>query len=177
MSGQEKIQKYVEKVTAVAILVASLLVIYVCAWVYLRGGTEPRISSGLQKGSVLFSPPNVSYGQSSQTLLIAMKTDCGSCQDSVPFYQQLARERSAHPGGARVIAVFPDTEDEVKEFVRRNELDLATVASTDFGPLKITGTPTIVLVDDGGKIRDFWLGKLSKDAEQQVISAVGAKPR
>jgi hypothetical protein len=105
-----------------------------------------------------------------------MDTDCGSCQDSVPFYKQLARARNNHPGGARVIAVFPNTEDEVREFVRRNELGLETISSADFVPLKIAGTPTIVLVDNGGKIRDFWLGKLSKDEEQQVIRAVGAKP-
>lgn len=176
MKGQAKIQKYVENATNVAILVASLLVIYVCAWGYFRGGTEPRILSGLQKGSVLASPPEVSYGQSSQTLLIAMNTDCGSCQDSGPFYKQLAQEQSAHTGGARVIAVFPNSEDEVKEFVRQNELDLATISSADFGSLKIAGTPTIVLVDNSGKIRDFWLGKLSKDEEQQVIRAIGAKP-
>jgi hypothetical protein len=50
--------------------------------------------------------------------------------------------------------------------------DLERIAGADFGALNISGTPTAILIDDNGTVRDFWIGKLPQDQERQVIQAV-----
>jgi hypothetical protein len=41
--------------------------------------------------------------------------------------------------------------------------------------LNVTGTPTLILADSSGRVLDFWVGKLSREEEQQVIAAVERK--
>lgn len=49
-----------------------------------------------------------------------------------------------------------------------------------FGPLRVwpalnlVATPTVILVDNSGKILDFWIGKPSKEVEQQILKAINA---
>ena len=39
---------------------------------------------------------------------------------------------------------------------------------------RVRGTPTLLLVDRSGVIEAVWLGKVSRDVEQEIISAVTA---
>ncbi len=59
-----------------------------------------------------------------------------------------------------------------KQYVQQNKLDLETVAGVDFRALNIGGTPTAILIDGSGKVRDFWVGKITQDIERQVIKTV-----
>jgi hypothetical protein len=51
-------------------------------------------------------------------------------------------------------------------------MNLNAVAGVDFKALSLVATPAMILVDKNGKVLDFWIGKLSKDAEQQVTKAI-----
>lgn len=104
-----------------------------------------------------------------------MSTKCSYCSESVPFYQQLAKENREDGTGTRIIAIFPETESEVKQYLKQKQLEIATVASINFKSFNIAGTPTMILVDNNGKVRDFWVGRLSKDGEQQIIRAISSQ--
>ena len=101
-----------------------------------------------------------------------MSTRCHYCAESLPFYKQLAEAQRTGGRETHVVAVFPNPEAEVRQYVQQNNLDSETIAGVDFGALSISGTPAAVLIDEGGKIRDFRLGKLSQDEEQQIMKAV-----
>lgn len=168
MSNSQKLKSYLEVITTVAVLLAAVAVVKT----YLFSPTQKsaaQLQSGLQKGATLEPLPGVDYGDSPQTLLIAMNTHCGFCKESIPFYNQLA-ELQRNNKSTRAIAIFPNSEDEVRQYVKQQQLGLNAIATVDFNKLSLAGTPTMILVDKSGKVLDFWVGKLSTDAEQQVIS-------
>jgi thioredoxin-related protein len=169
---QPRIQRYLEIGTNIAVLLVATVVVYVCTWTYFHANRKTQLLAGLQTGTVLTNLSNINYNQSSKTLIIAMNTNCGYCQASVPFYNQLTELQKTKAKGSRIIAVLPNNEEEVKQFTQQNHLNIETASSVNLRPLKITGTPTLVLVDGNGIIHDFWLGKLSQDQEQEVIKAI-----
>ena len=170
--NQTKLKSHLEVATNVAVLLVALAILSTLAWTYFGRSPAPQLQAGFQKGQTFAQVPGVTYDSSSQTLLIAMSTRCHYCTESLPFYKQLATAQRTSGRATHIVAVFPDQEAEVRQYVQQNNLDLETVAGVDFGALKLFGTPTAILLDNNGKVRDFWIGKLLQDQEQQVMKAV-----
>jgi len=169
-----KVRGFLEVATSVPVLLGAAVVIYVGLWGHFHGSAKPQLSVGLRTGSLLTSPPNILYGDAPRTLIIALNTECGYCEASVPFYKRLAELQNKAAEGSRLIAVFPNGEADVNQFVQRHHLNLETASSVDFGSLKVTGTPTLILINANGEVRNFWIGKLSQDQEQQIIRSLTA---
>lgn len=98
-----------------------------------------------------------------------MSATCHYCKESLPFYKQLADAQQQSGRATHIVAIFPNSENDIKQYVQENQLHLETIAGVNFKALNISSTPTMLLVDRDGKILDFWVGKLSKNDEQQVI--------
>ena len=171
--NQTKLKSYLEVATNVAVLLVALAVLSTFAWNYFGRSPTPQLQAGFQKGQTFAQVPGVNYDNSPQTLLIAMSIRCHYCTESLPFYKQLAEAQRTSGRETHVVAIFPNSVAEVRQYVQQNNLDLETIAGLDFGALNISGTPTAVLIDESGKIRDFWLGKPPQDKEQQIMKAVG----
>jgi len=133
---------------------------------------KPAGSVGLQKGKVIPSLSNVGYHDSPKTLLIALNTKCQYCQENVPFYKKLVELRKANVNYSHLVAVFPNDESEIRQFLKQNHLNLDAAALVNLDSLGITATPALVLVDNNSKISDFWIGSLSVEQEEQVIQAL-----
>jgi thiol-disulfide isomerase/thioredoxin len=170
--SQAKLKNYIEMATNVAVLLVALTVLGVFALNYFSRRSTPQLQAGLQKGQVFARVAGVNYDTSSQTLLIAMSTKCHYCAESLPFYRQLAEAQRSKGQHVNVVAVFPNNEDEVRQYAQRNSLALETVAGVKLATLNISGTPTAVLIDNGGRVIDFWVGKQPPETEQQILKAV-----
>ena len=103
-------------------------------------------------------------------MVLSLSTKCGYCQDSLPFYKRLIEEHRKSADSPSLVALFPNSEMEVNEYKRQNQLDVKSVANVNPSSLNLKGTPTLILVDAEGKVSDVWVGKLSTNDEQQVIS-------
>jgi thiol-disulfide isomerase/thioredoxin len=173
---QSRVRHYLEVMTSGAVILGAAVIICIGLWSHFRAAAKPQmaVSVGLRTGALLTGPPNTNYGGVQRTLIIAMNTRCGYCQASIPIYKQLAGLQNTGAASVRVVAAFQNDEDEVKEFLRQNHLNMETSSSVDFGQLRVTGTPTLILVNAKGEVRDFWIGKLSQDQEQQVIRGLTA---
>ena len=68
-----------------------------------------------------------------------------------------------------VVAIFPERSEEVEAYLKANQLDIDYVAQADFRSLNISGTPTMILVDRKGAVKDLWLGKLESAEVDQLI--------
>jgi peroxiredoxin len=170
---QDKWKGSVEVVTNLAVLLVAVVVLATFAKSYFAGGRSPRLEAGLRKGEAFSPVRGLDYGGSPLTLLIVMNTNCHYCTESVPFYRKLAEAQRTGGRAARVVAVFPNDEAEVREYARQTGLDLEKVSGVDFSKLNVGGTPTAILIDSGGTVRDFWVGKLPSESEQQIINALG----
>jgi thioredoxin-related protein len=144
------------------------------AWSYFTRKPETQIQTGLQKGKPLAQIPGVDYKSAPRTLLIAMNSNCGYCNESIPFYRELKEAQREHNEKTRIIAIFSDMENIAKHYVKQKQLDMEAIAEVNLKTLNVDATPTIILVNSSGTILDFWIGKLSPDDEQLVVKSISA---
>lgn len=105
-----------------------------------------------------------------KTLVLAVNTACHFCSESAPFYRRLVAE--APRRHVHMTALLPQAVSEGQEYLRSLEVPIDDVRQAPLKALKLRGTPTLLLVDGQGRVRQVWEGKLSPDAERQVIGAL-----
>jgi hypothetical protein len=169
-----KLKPWSEFATSITVIVAALAVLAIFIRQFSVGHPSvASLESGLVKEATLAALPGLNYSDSPQTLVIAAKSGCGPCIDSTGFYNELGKLEKAESGRICVVAVFPNSATEVRDYVTRTSLDLHTIANVDFQALKVVSTPVIILVDKTGRIVDFWSGKLPSETERQLLRKVG----
>jgi len=173
---QAKTQRYMTIATNIAVLLASIVIIYTCAWSYFVKRSKSQLTPGLHKGQVLAPLPSYDYGSATQYLLIAMNPNCSYCNEGMPFYRELTRLPQPPDHPTRIMASFQIPLEEANQYIKQQQFDINTVAAVDFRSINVSATPSIILIDSNGKIMDFWIGQLSEDAKQQVIKAITMPP-
>jgi len=167
--------KYVEVSSNVAVLVLAVALLGAIVSARFARPRKPAFESGLQRGQVLARLESIDYLTAPQTMLLVLSTKCSYCEQSLPFYQRLLGEQQTVGQHTRIVAVFPNPKTEVEQYKEQNQLHVESVPELNYSILNVTGTPTLILVDSTGHVLDFWVGKLSKEDEQQVIEAVSRK--
>lgn len=169
-----KVKTGLETAINIAILLAAVAALAIFVANMFIKKPSPNLRLGLEKGKQLAPVPNIDYGSSTETLLIAMSTNCLYCRESLSFYRQLIETNSRSNSGVHIVALFPNNEKEAVDYVQQNQMNVDIVASVNFSPLKIAGTPTMILVNKNGDVKDFWVGKLSSNEEQKLVDALAA---
>jgi thioredoxin-related protein len=118
----------------------------------------------------------VDWSKSEQTLLLILSTQCGFCKQSEPFYHRLNGEPRDHQA-VRLIAVFPQPNQSGKEYLEQEHVVVDDVRQRPATNLRVRGTPTLVLVDRNGIVKNEWIGLLSANQEAEVIALLRAKPK
>lgn len=113
----------------------------------------------------------VPWAEKHATLVMALSVDCHYCRESAGFYRQILKSNSA--SAFYPIAIFPTSIAVAGAYLRSESIDVSDVREADFGKLGIDGTPTLMLVDESGRIRSIWVGKLSPEEEGDVAKALG----
>lgn len=170
--------KKTELIANIAIIVVALLLGAVLVKRYLLKGDEtaapartvdPRIPAGTKAALT-----GVDWAKNGQTLLLVLSRDCHFCTESAPFYQRLTKE-TAGRADVHLVAVFPQAVEEGRKYldnlgVAVNEIMQAAPSSSGAG-----GTPTLILVDANGVVKNSWVGKLSAPEESEILNQLGAK--
>jgi thioredoxin-related protein len=99
-------------------------------------------------------------------LILALSTTCHFCTESGPFYQRIAEERA----GARLIALLPQSIEESRQYLNKLGIEVSEVRQSPTGALGVTGTPTLILVNNEGAVVNFWVGRLPAEKEAEVLS-------
>lgn len=107
-----------------------------------------------------------------RTLVLVLKKGCHFCEDSAPFYQRLAAQQRSEGLEVAIVAVFPDSADAVNEVARSEGLGIHALAGVPLETLKVSGTPSLLLVDKSGTVLNTWIGMLSPRQELDVMRAV-----
>lgn len=134
------------------------------------------LQGGLQKGAPFPNVPGLDLSKSQRILIVALDPNCEYCTESLPFFKNLADKLRDRPNNVRMITVFQSSEESAKRYVQQNQLNVETVFGVDFKTLNLSVIPALILIDNSGTVLDFWIGKPSKDIEEQIINhiAVGA---
>jgi thioredoxin-related protein len=111
-----------------------------------------------------------------RTLVLALRNGCHFCEESMPFYRRLAQLEQSNQIGVHLIAVFPDAPAVVRQVVETQQLTIEVVPGFELGQLKVQATPTLLLVDEQGRVSKVWMGQLPAVEETEVIAAISKPP-
>jgi hypothetical protein len=141
--------------------------------VFLKGRFTPPPSEPIsaKAGDRLPNLDGWDWSAHDQTLVLGLRKGCHFCEDSAPFYQKLLAQQQPGESSPAIVAVFPDTPEEVKGVVASEGLAVQTLAGVPSDKLKISGTPTLLLVDRTGTVLTAWNGMLSPRQELEVMRA------
>lgn len=112
--------------------------------------------------------PDLEWSQQPKTLVLTLQKDCPSSNESADFYKRIIE--IAEDRGVKLVAVFPTEKDESIVHLYGLGLTNMEVRQSSLGNLQVIKTPTLILTDDKGEITDYWIGKLTADRENEVIS-------
>ena len=135
------------------------------------GGSQTAQLS-YREGETLPAIDGYSFKDAEATLVLAVRSTCKYCTESMPFYTRLNDSLKQTGRATRLVAVSTDSVDVLKEYFDKHGLApelLRTVSEKD---LKIAGTPTLILADANGVVKKIWVGLLNAEREAAVISAV-----
>lgn len=111
----------------------------------------------------------IDWSANKNTLLLVLSKDCRFCTESVPFYQKLNQELAQNPA-VKIAAVFPQDVSTSQDYLKTNRLEINQVYQANPSSLDVGGTPTMLLIDENGKVVETWFGKLVTDEEQKVLN-------
>ncbi len=117
------------------------------------------------------SVPGITWSDTDETVVLALSNKCHFCTESAPFYQKLTRELTDRKN-VRVVAVFPQEVDEGKKYLDGLNVPITQVAQATLDSLGVRGTPTLVIVDKSGTVKQSWVGRLTADRETEVLNRV-----
>jgi len=152
-----------------SLFIAALLLSFVVRH-YLTHSAEGGSVLGPPEGSSL-SLTDTNWAANRFTLVLALQVGCKWCEASADFYRDLVRSSSNDTFHA--VAVIPGTESQGRAFMRSLNVDISEIHHADLQTLGIQATPTLVLVNNRGRVESSWVGKLSPDQEEKVFKKLG----
>jgi Redoxin len=163
MSG---IAKKIETTANVAIIVAAV-VFTIVAVRHFRGGSNqpiPHIPVGAK-----FGLQGVNWQDNNKNLVLGLSTGCHFCTESAPFYRELVQYcKQEH---VRTVAVFPQDNAAAEAYLKNEGVQVDEIRQAHLTDIGINGTPTLLLINDAGVVKDVWEGKLPGKSEKEVLAA------
>jgi hypothetical protein len=122
---------------------------------------------------------DLDFSKAERTLLLFLSSRCTFCTRSMPFYGKLVSTRQESGASVRFVALSTEPRASLLAYTQAHGVVLDQIISIDRGqlpPLKMRGTPTLVLVDDVGSVLQHWRGMLPPSGEAEVeMLVVGAE--
>ncbi len=162
-------EKKLEAIANVTVIVVALAVGYVVLGRYVAAYRTPR---SVAAGDRLAKIPGLDWNQHQHTLVLVLNTGCHFCEQSVPFYQRLADMQTTGGDDLEIVAVFPNDGEMVRQFMTKDNLRIRSLAAVPLEKLRVSPTPTLILVDNKGRVERSWIGLLSPPEELDLIKFV-----
>lgn len=154
-----------EAIANVTVILVALVVSYVVLGRYVSEYRTRPVAAGDRLAAI----PNLDWAQHRHTLVLVLNTGCHFCEQSVPFYQRLADTQESGGGELEIVAVFPNEADMVRQFMTREDLRIRSVSAAPLEKLRVNATPTVILVDDKGRVERSWIGFLGPAEELDLV--------
>jgi hypothetical protein len=163
----ERLRKLLEVSANIGILVVSGLLV----WALIGHGLIDRKQAKTIEGVTLSQLPGYNWASRQETMVLAIRSGCHFCEESLPFYRRLAMLEKNNQLRAHLLAVMPDSSLAGVATLKSADINMDAIYGEPLDNLKVTGTPTILLVNDRGRVMREWVGELTMQRENDVISA------
>ena len=95
-------------------------------------------------------------------VVVAERSDCHFCVESLPFYREVDGRRKA--GNSHLSLFFISTEPVEKQraFLEEAGIHPDGIISLDFSEIGVAATPTLAVIDSKGTVKRVFYGKLTE---------------
>jgi hypothetical protein len=172
------VSKKIEFAANVAIIIVASLLAIVLVKNYLFTKSEQanivtkEASNPPQDGSpavgTKLSILDLHFPTNDQTLVLAISSTCHFCSESAGFYKRIAQGKNK----TRLVAVLPQPVDEGRDYLEKLGVFVDEVKQLPLESIGVQGTPTLMLLDRSGTVTKSWIGRLTPEREQTVLSAL-----
>lgn len=156
-----------ESLSNIAVIVAAVALCVVLVrnqWPAQQPGGPQSLEGGTIRIASLASMP------AKKNLVMVISQTCHFCEKEMPFYRSLGELDLE--GKASLVVVFPPNEPEPAKFLAARSVRADHVVNSPLSGLQIRGTPTLLLVDEKGKVERAWVGALPEDKHREVIESL-----
>jgi hypothetical protein len=157
------ISKKIELAANLAIVVVSCLLAVALVKAYFLNESSKEETLTPSVASL-----DIPWNQKEQTLILALSRNCRFCTESAPFYKRLSQSK----GNTHLVALLPQPVDEGREYLEQLGVSVDEVKQFSLEKIGVGGTPTLLLVDTSGVVKNSWVGKLSPEQEATVLSVL-----
>ena len=154
------IELVVQVVIAIAVVITAGVLVKRTVWPGQASSRMPSINAGER-----LTIPNVDWARNKKTLVFFLKKDCSYCTSSAGLYRQLVEDATKR--NVKTVAVLPNTPEDARKYLQYIELPIENVYTGPLGDYKISGTPTVLFVDDSGIVKRVWIGAQT-EREQEM---------
>jgi hypothetical protein len=173
---RETAVRRIEVFANLSIIAAALLVCAILGRNLVTGAADgtraPRKVAGLAPpAGAKLSLPGVVWAGADRTVVLVLSTTCHFCSEGVPFYQKVLK-RAAERGNIRLIAVLPQGVEEGRKYLNGLGLSLDQVVQAKMSSIGARGTPTVIVVDSKGVVRNTWMGRILPEKESEILSQI-----
>ncbi|MFZ0774038.1 MAG: hypothetical protein WCA49_21640 [Candidatus Sulfotelmatobacter sp.] len=153
----------------VATNILIILVVLLIGGTYLKSHLG-RHDGELAVGEKINTPPGYDWHRSPPTLVVAVRDGCVYCERSYPLYRRLEDlERDNHLK-AHILMVMPDDSTRAGAVLSSHGITSQAIAGTPLSNIKVSGTPTLLLVDASGRLLQSWIGELDASKTDALIA-------
>ena len=100
--------------------------------------------------------------------MLVLSKDCRFCDESVDFYKKLISDTKGK--NVNIVAALPQEKKAAEEWINGHGIQGIEVRQSQLNSLDVSGTPTLIILNNKGEVSDFWIGKLSAEKELEVIN-------
>lgn len=145
------------------------IVILMIGATYLKSRTGHH-EAGLSPGEKISAPHGYEWRNHDQTLVVAVRQGCIYCERSYPLYQRLDSLEHSNSLKAHVLVVMPDDPASGAALLKSKGITSQSIPNTLLSDLKVSGTPTLLLVDANGRLLQSWIGELDSSKAEAMVA-------
>ena len=131
--------------------------------------------NGLFPGDKIDAPTGYDWRTHAQTLVVAVRKGCIYCERSYPLYRRLGGLEHDNHLKPHILVVMPDDPASGAALLSSQGITSQSVAGIPLNNIKVSGTPTLLLVGADGRLLQSWVGELDASKADALIAQLEGK--
>jgi hypothetical protein len=160
-----------EKTAAATMVVSFLLLAGVTTRSFVLSRRPDPATVPLVKIGEAVKLPGVSHG-AKLTFVIVLSSQCEYCLHDLPLYRRLSAARSSSGGMLHLVAALPEKTATASAFLSSSGVNTDNVLSMAPRELGVQMVPTLLLLDENGKLKRYWVGEMNQEREREVLAVL-----
>lgn len=159
----------IERTVNILLIITCILVISHLLKVQLTNEAKPQPPLEVSSGDILPGFSKVVSNPNKMNLVIVLSENCQYCSTSIPFYKKIVNKGSS--SGIKVVFGVNSNGNLniVKDMLLDGGINTSVIVQIDRSEWKIPYVPTILLINQYGKVLQYWKGQLNEKNSENVL--------